>query len=68
VKTISSALARHLAGKVTTLATSWKVTRRDGIVLGFTDHVRELEIDGVSTRQHAATPDRDPQHGRPRDR
>ena len=48
-KTISTALAQHLAGEVTTLATCWKITRRDGIVLGFTDHVRDLQIDGVVT-------------------
>jgi uncharacterized phage protein (TIGR02218 family) len=47
-KTISSALAQHLAGEVTTLATCWQITRRDGEVLGFTDHVCDLEVDGVS--------------------
>jgi uncharacterized phage protein (TIGR02218 family) len=50
MKSISSALAQHLAGEVTTLATCWQITRRDGIVLGFTDHVRDLEIDGVTYR------------------
>jgi uncharacterized phage protein (TIGR02218 family) len=49
-KTISAALAQHLAGEVTTLATCWKITRRDGAVLGFTDHVRDLEVDGVTHR------------------
>jgi len=48
MKTISSGLAQHLAGEVTTLATCWKITRRDGVVLGFTDHVRNLEVDGVT--------------------
>jgi len=48
VKTVSSALAQHLAGEVTTLATCWQITRRDGVVLGFTDHVRNLEVDGVT--------------------
>jgi uncharacterized phage protein (TIGR02218 family) len=47
-KTISSALAQHLAGEVTTLATCWQITRRDGVVLGFADHVRDLEVDGVT--------------------
>jgi uncharacterized phage protein (TIGR02218 family) len=47
-KTISSALAQHLAGEVTTLATRWQITRRDGEVLGLTDHVRDLEVDGVT--------------------
>jgi uncharacterized phage protein (TIGR02218 family) len=49
-KTISSALAQHLASEVTTLATCWKITRRDGVVRGFTDHVRDLEVDGVTYR------------------
>ena len=50
MKTASAALAQHLAGEVTTLATCWKITRRDGVVLGFTDHVRDLEVDGVTYR------------------
>src|ERR687897_323429 len=50
MKTISAGLAQHLAGDVTTLATCWKITRRDGVVLGFTDHVRDLEVDGVTYR------------------
>ena len=50
MKTISTNLAAHLAGEVTTLATCWKITRRDGVVLGFTDHIRDLEIDGVIYR------------------
>jgi uncharacterized phage protein (TIGR02218 family) len=49
-KTISAALAQHLAGEVTTFATCWKITRRDGLVQGFTDHVRDLEVDGVTYR------------------
>jgi uncharacterized phage protein (TIGR02218 family) len=47
MKTISAGLAQHLAGEVTTLATCWQITRRDGLVQGFTDHVRDLEVDGV---------------------
>jgi uncharacterized phage protein (TIGR02218 family) len=49
-KTISTALAQHLAGEVTTLATCWQITRRDSLVLGFTDHVRDLIVDGVTYR------------------
>jgi Uncharacterized conserved protein (DUF2163) len=36
------------AGEVTTLATCWKITRHDRMVQGFTDHVRDLEVDGVT--------------------
>ena len=50
MKTATSELAAHLVGEVTTLATCWKITRRDGVVLGFTDHIRDLDIDGVTYR------------------
>jgi uncharacterized phage protein (TIGR02218 family) len=50
MKTASTEFVAHLAGEVTTLATCWKITRRDGVVLGFTDHIRDLEIDGVGYR------------------
>lgn len=41
------ALAVHLAGEVTTICQCWKLTRKDGVVRGFTDHDRPLVIDGV---------------------
>jgi hypothetical protein len=50
MKTASTALAEHLPGEVTTPITCWKITRRDGVVLDFTDHIRDLEIDGVTDR------------------
>lgn len=37
MKTISNELAAHIAGGVTTIATCWKLTRRDGVVSGFAD-------------------------------
>jgi len=48
MKTISAGLASHIAGEVTTLSTCWKVTRRDSEVLGFTDHDRDLAIEGIT--------------------
>jgi uncharacterized phage protein (TIGR02218 family) len=42
MRTLSPELAAHLAQEVTTLATCWNVTRRDGTVLGFTDHDANL--------------------------
>ena len=48
MKTISAAIAKHLVGEVTTLATCWMIIRRDGVVQGFTDHIRGLEVDGVT--------------------
>ncbi len=48
MKQISPALAAHLAGGTTTLAWCWKLTRRDGISLGFTEHDCNLIFDGVT--------------------
>jgi uncharacterized phage protein (TIGR02218 family) len=42
MKSASTALAAHVAGETMTLATCWKVTRRDGTVLGFTDHDQDI--------------------------
>ncbi len=46
MKSISSALAAHLASEVTTLATCWRVTRKDRREFFFTDHDRDLAFDG----------------------
>lgn len=48
MKSASAGLAAHLAGEVTTLATCWKITRRDAQVLGFTTHVQDLVVSGVT--------------------
>ena len=48
MKSVSGALATHLAGAVTTLATCWRVTRTDGAVFGFTDHDRDLVVSSVT--------------------
>lgn len=47
MKSLTSALQTHLEQEVTTLATCWKLTRKDGLVLGFTDHDRALHVSGV---------------------
>ncbi|WP_454915817.1 DUF2163 domain-containing protein [Xanthobacter sediminis] len=47
MRTLAPALAGHLAGGVTTLCHGWRLTRRDGVVLGFTDHDRDLPLDGL---------------------
>lgn len=44
---INEALAAHLAGGVTTLCHGWRLTRRDGVVMGFTDHDRDLLLEGL---------------------
>lgn len=47
MKTLPPGLSAHLAGAATTLATCWRLERRDGHVLGFTDHDRPLHFAGV---------------------
>lgn len=47
------ALLAHAATGTTTLCRAWIVTRRDGVVLGFTDHDLDLVIDGVTCRADA---------------
>jgi uncharacterized phage protein (TIGR02218 family) len=37
MKTLPPALATHIAGGLTTLCRCWRVDRRDGVVMGFTD-------------------------------
>jgi uncharacterized phage protein (TIGR02218 family) len=53
MRTLSPALAAHVAGEATTLCRCWSLTRRDGAVLGFTDHDRDLSIDGALFRANA---------------
>lgn len=48
MKTLSLALQSHLESEVQTLAHCWKLTRRDSTVMGFTNHDRDLLIDGVN--------------------
>jgi uncharacterized phage protein (TIGR02218 family) len=48
MKTLSPALAAHLAGEVTTLATCWRLERTDGWTRGFTDHDQDLVIDSLT--------------------
>ncbi|MEZ5797284.1 MAG: DUF2163 domain-containing protein [Paracoccaceae bacterium] len=60
---ISDALRQHLASGTTTLCRAWTVARRDGVVLGFTDHDRDLEIEGVNCRAGAGLTARALQQG-----
>lgn len=46
----SAELKAHLASGSTTVARAFAVTRRDGLVMGFTDHDRDLVFDGVTFR------------------
>ena len=47
MRQIPEALAAHLAGEVTTTCHAWRLTRRDGLVMGFTEHDRDLAFDGT---------------------
>lgn len=48
MKSLSSALQTHLSSGTTTLCWCWKIARRDGLVLGFTDHDVPLSFGGSS--------------------
>jgi uncharacterized phage protein (TIGR02218 family) len=53
MKALSPQLAAHLASGATTLCWCWRVVRRDGVGMGFTDHDKALTFDG--TTYEAAT-------------
>jgi uncharacterized phage protein (TIGR02218 family) len=46
----AEALYAHLESGATTVCRVWTVLRRDDVVLGFTDHDRDLVVDGVFCR------------------
>ncbi len=46
MKTASVALKAHMAEEVTSLCTCWKIIRRDGVELYFTDHDTDLVVSG----------------------
>ena len=56
MKTIPGALQTHLNGEITTLATCWKVTLRDGTIFGLTDHDADLTLnaDGLGSVTYVA--------------
>ena len=45
-----SALAARLSSGASTVARAWVLRRRDGTAMGFTDHDRDLRVDGVLCR------------------
>jgi uncharacterized phage protein (TIGR02218 family) len=48
MKSVSPDLQAHLDSGATTLAHVWRLTRRDGVVLGFTDHDGDITFDEVT--------------------
>ncbi len=47
MRAVDPLLAAHLVSGATTLATCWKIARKDGVTLGFTDHDRPLAFGGA---------------------
>lgn len=47
MRQLPEGLAAHLSGGATTLCRCWRLTRRDGVALGFTDHDRDLVFDDI---------------------
>ena len=47
MKAISPALQAPLDDGTTTLSWCWRISRADGVTLGFTDHDRVLTFDGT---------------------
>ena len=47
MKALSPALQAHLDDGTTTLSWCWRISRADGVMLGFTDHDRVLTFDGT---------------------
>jgi uncharacterized phage protein (TIGR02218 family) len=48
MKTISTELEAHISGEVTSLATCWKLTRKDNVVFGFTSHDRDIIFETIT--------------------
>ena len=46
-RTLDSDLVTHFGQEVTTIATCWRIERKDGTVLGFTNHDATITYDGV---------------------
>ena len=48
MKSLSHALQAHLDDGTTTMSRCWRISRADGVALGFTDHDRTLTFDGTA--------------------
>jgi len=48
MRKIPSALQAKLDSGVTTLCRCWKLQRRDGVIMGFTDHDQDIVLDDVT--------------------
>lgn len=48
MKVLGAALEAHLSSGATTLCWCWRLTRKDGAALGFTDHDRDIVFEGTT--------------------
>lgn len=48
MRALAPSFAAHLSGEATTLCHCWRVTRRDGVVIGLTDHDADLSFGGAT--------------------
>jgi uncharacterized phage protein (TIGR02218 family) len=53
MRTIPPALQAKLDGGVMTLCRCWRLQRRDGVVMGFTDHDQDIVFGGVAFRANS---------------
>lgn len=56
-------LSKHLQTGATTVSRAWAITRRDGEVLGFTDHDHDLAFEGVQFKARSGLTGRAMQQG-----
>lgn len=48
MRSLSTALSTKLSDGVTTLALAWRLTRSDGVIVGLTQHDRDVSFDGTT--------------------
>jgi uncharacterized phage protein (TIGR02218 family) len=48
MKNLSIEMTDSLLENVATLAHCWKLTRRDGVIMGFTDHTTNIQIEAIT--------------------
>jgi len=48
MRDLSSGLQNHLVQSATSLCWLWRLTRHDDVVLGFTDHDKNIRWDGIN--------------------
>ena len=53
MRELAPELAAHLAGGVTTLCHCWRLIRRDGVAMGFTDHDEPIHLEGIWHAPHS---------------